>query len=65
MSLSQLRKEINELKYSFIEEHEPIHKVFILRVKDSPTEAEIEAYSQAHPYTKIIKLTRKSCRKAF
>jgi hypothetical protein len=42
--------------------YEPACKVFILGVKDSPADAEIEAYKAAHPFTQDIELVRKSCR---
>jgi hypothetical protein len=64
MTLLQIRKEIAELKNSIITQYEPLCKVFILGGKDSPVEAEIEAYSQAHPHTHVLKLIRKSCRKS-
>jgi len=62
MTLQQMRKEIQEIKNSIITQYEPLKKVFILGVEDSPTETEIEAYSQAHPFTHILKLTRQSWR---
>jgi hypothetical protein len=64
MSLQKLRKEIQELKEALITRFEPLCKIFILGVKDSPTEADIGAYAQAHPHTHIVKLIRKNCRKA-
>ena len=64
MSLLQLKNQIEKLKRSIILDIEPSFKVFILGNFDSPTEAEIEAYTVAHPHTHILKLTRKSCMKA-
>lgn len=64
MSLQQLKRELEELKRSIVRETEPLCKVFILGKADSPSEDEIEAYAALHPHTHILKLTRKSFRKA-
>jgi hypothetical protein len=64
MSLLQLKTQIEKLKRSIILDIEPSFTIFILGTKDSPTESEIEVYTVAHPHTHILKLTRKSCRKA-
>lgn len=61
MSISQIRTEIKELHKSFLSQYQPICKIFILGVKDSPTLEEIEAYSLSHPGTHVLKLTRQSC----
>lgn len=63
MSIKRLSAEISELKKLFISQYEPAYKLFILGVKDTPTEDDIEAYRSSHPHTRVITLIRKSCRK--
>jgi len=68
MSLQKLRKEIRELKNSIIAQYEPLCKVFVFRENGSTdegeTEEDLKAYVAAHPQTHVLKLIRKSCRKA-
>ena len=68
MSLQQLRKEIQELKNSIITQYEPLCKVFVFRengfTDTEETEEDLKAYVAAHPHTHVLKLIRKSCRKA-
>jgi hypothetical protein len=64
MSLLQLKNQIEKLKRSIILDIEPSFKVFILGKANSPTKEEIQAYTVAHPRTHVLKLTRKSYRKA-
>lgn len=61
MKIESIRKEIQELRNSLRYKFEPVYKAFILGADDSPTEEEIEAYRQAHPYTHVILLYRKDC----
>jgi predicted nucleotidyltransferase len=69
MSLQHLRKEIQELKNSLITQYEPLCKVFIFRENGftdaRETEEDLKAYAAAHPHTHVLKLIRKSCRKAY
>jgi len=58
-----MRKEIQELRNSLLYKYEPVCKVFILGINESPTEAEVEDYRRDHPHTRVIQLIRKSCRK--
>ncbi len=62
MSIKGLRAEISKLKKLFVSQYKPACKLFILGVKDSPTEDDIEAYRSSHASTHILILTRKSCR---
>ena len=68
MSLLQLRKEIQELKNSIITQYEPQFKIFVFRENGftdaGETEEDLKAYVAAHPHTHVLKLIRKSCRKA-
>jgi len=61
MNVTAIRKEIRELKNSILWKHEPVCKAFILGAKDSPAEAEIEAYRKDHPHTHVVLLYRKDC----
>ena len=68
MSLLQLRKEIQGLKYSIIYETQPQVKVFVFKIgglitTEGLTVADVEAYAQAHPYTQILRLQRADFRK--
>jgi hypothetical protein len=68
MSFLQLRKELNELKNSIITQYEPQFKIFIFRENGftdaGETEEDLKAYVTAYPHTHVLKLIRKSCRKA-
>jgi len=68
MSLMQLKKELKELKNSIITQYEPQFKIFVFRVNGltdaGETEEDFKAYVAAHPHTHVLKLIRKSCRKA-
>ena len=68
MSLLQLRKEIKELKNSIITQYEPQFKIFVFHVNGftdvGETEEDVNTYITAHPHTHVLKLIRKSCRKA-
>jgi len=69
MSLLQIRKDMQELKNLIISEIQPAFKIFILRENGSTdegeTEEDLKAYAAAHPHTHVLKLIRKSCRKAY
>jgi len=69
MSLLQIRKELKELKNSIITQYEPLCKVFVFRdngfTYTGETEEYLKAYRAAHPHTHVLKLIRKSCRKAY
>lgn len=68
MSLLQLRKGLKELKNSIITQYEPQFKIFVFRENEftdsRETEEDLNAYLAAHPHTHVLKLIRKSCRKA-
>lgn len=68
MTVQQLKKCIQELKNSIIVQHELQHKIFIFRenglTEAGETEEDFKAYVVAHPHTHVLKLIRKSCRKA-
>lgn len=56
MNFQSMRKEIQELRNSFLYKYEPACKAFVLETEDSPTEANIEAYWEANPHTHVILL---------
>ncbi len=66
MSILQLRKELKELKNSLIPETQ--NRIFIFRVNGltdaGENEEDVRSYAVAHPHTHVLKLIRKSCRKA-
>jgi hypothetical protein len=68
MSLTQLKKELKELKNSIITQYEPQFKIFVFRVNGltdaGETEEDVNTYIAAHPHTHVLKLIRRSCRKA-
>ena len=68
MSLQQLRKELTELKNSIITQYEPQFKIFIFCengfTNTGEREEDFKVYVAAHPHTHVLKLIRKSCRKA-
>jgi hypothetical protein len=61
MNIQSIRKEIKELRDSFLYKYEPACKAFILGAEDSPTEAEIQTYREAHPHTHVVVLYRRDC----
>ncbi|HEY3361027.1 MAG TPA: hypothetical protein VGK06_04150 [Methanosarcina sp.] len=70
MSITQLRRDIQELKKlknSIITQHEPQFKIFDFRVEgltaDGETEDDVNTYIAAHPHTHVLKFFRKSFRK--
>jgi hypothetical protein len=68
MSLTQLKKELKELKNSIITQYEPQFKIFVFRVNGltdaGETEEDVNTYIAAYPHTHVLKLIRRSCRKA-
>ena len=68
MSLQQIKNEIQELKNSIITQYEPLCKIFVFRengfTDEGETEDDLKAYVAAHPHTHVLKLIRKSYRKA-
>ena len=68
MSLQQIKNEIQEPKNSIITQYEPLCKIFVFRengfTDEGETEDDLKAYVAAHPHTHVLKLIRKSCRKA-
>lgn len=68
MRLQGLRKEISELKTSIVTQYEPQYKIFIFRENGltdaGENEEDFRSYTVAHPHTHVLKLIRKSCRKA-
>jgi hypothetical protein len=68
MSLLQIRKDMQELKNLIMFETQPAFKIFIFRENGftdaGETEECLKAYRAAHPHTHVLKLIRKSCRKA-
>lgn len=61
MNLKSVRKEIQELRNFLLYKYEPVCKAFILGAENSSSEADIRAYREAHPYTRVVVLTRKDC----
>jgi hypothetical protein len=59
MSIQQLRKNVEELKQSFITKYEPACKIFVfdgLTTEEGLTAANVESYSIKHPQTHIVTL---------
>jgi hypothetical protein len=65
LNLSQIKKQIQELKNSVIAENTVLCKVFAFRENGltdaGETEADMKAYSKAYPHTRIVKLFYKNC----
>lgn len=68
MSFLKLRKELKELKNSIITQYEPQFKTFVFQVNGltaaGETEEDVNTYIAAHSHTHVLKLFRKSFRKA-